>query len=79
MHRSTKSHVVSRRRLLVGATLSAASVASAVRVRAAETRPRRILLRSSWQTINIGDVAHTPGMLHLLERHLPARRLPPHG
>ncbi len=33
--------------------------------------PRRILLRSSWQTINIGDIAHTPGMLRLLEDHLP--------
>lgn len=32
---------------------------------------RRILLRSSWQTVNIGDIAHTPGMLALLERHLP--------
>jgi hypothetical protein len=32
---------------------------------------RRILLRSSWQTVNIGDIAHTPGMLALLEKHLP--------
>lgn len=34
-------------------------------------RPRRILLRSSWQTVNIGDIAHTPGVLHLLEEQLP--------
>ncbi len=34
-------------------------------------RPRRVLLRSSWQTVNIGDIAHTPGVLHLLEKHLP--------
>ena len=33
--------------------------------------PRRILLRSSWQTVNIGDIAHTPGVLRLLEEHLP--------
>src|ERR1044072_4228567 len=33
--------------------------------------PRRILLRSSWQTVNIGDIAHTPGMLALLEKHCP--------
>jgi polysaccharide pyruvyl transferase WcaK-like protein len=33
--------------------------------------PRRILLRSSWQTENIGDIAHTPGMLALLEKHHP--------
>jgi hypothetical protein len=30
-----------------------------------------ILLRSSWQTVNIGDIAHTPGLLALLEKHLP--------
>ncbi|GAB4457683.1 MAG: polysaccharide pyruvyl transferase family protein [Armatimonadaceae bacterium] len=30
-----------------------------------------LLLRSSWQTINIGDIAHTPGMLALLEHYLP--------
>jgi len=34
-------------------------------------RLRRILLRSSWQTVNIGDIAHTPGVLRLLEQHLP--------
>jgi hypothetical protein len=34
-------------------------------------RPRSLLLRSSWQTVNIGDIAHTPGVLHLLEKHLP--------
>jgi polysaccharide pyruvyl transferase WcaK-like protein len=33
--------------------------------------PRRILLRSSWQAVNIGDIAHTPGMLALLEKHHP--------
>lgn len=36
-----------------------------------ELRRPRILLRSSWQTVNIGDIAHTPGVLALLERHLP--------
>ncbi|CAN5909613.1 polysaccharide pyruvyl transferase family protein [soil metagenome] len=35
------------------------------------SRPRRLLLRSSWQTVNIGDIAHTPGVLHLLEQYLP--------
>jgi polysaccharide pyruvyl transferase WcaK-like protein len=40
-------------------------------LRASPARPRRLLLRSSWQTVNIGDVAHTPGMLALLEEHLP--------
>jgi len=34
-------------------------------------RPRRMVLRSSWQTVNIGDIGHTPGVLTLLERYLP--------
>ena len=33
--------------------------------------PQKILLRSSWQTVNIGDIAHTPGVLKLLEAYLP--------
>ncbi|VTR98535.1 polysaccharide pyruvyl transferase family protein [Tuwongella immobilis] len=38
---------------------------------ASAEKPKRILLRSSWQTVNIGDIAHTPGMLALLEQHQP--------
>ena len=55
------------RRCFLTTSLSAA-IAS---LTAAESRPRRILLRSSWQTVNIGDIAHTPGVLALLEKHLP--------
>ena len=29
-----------------------------------------ILLRSSWQAVNIGDIAHTPAMLALIEKYL---------
>lgn len=35
------------------------------------TKRPRILLRSSWQTVNIGDIAHTPGVLALLEKYIP--------
>lgn len=49
-------------------SLLAASLAACVR---GSGRPPRLLLRSSWQTVNIGDIAHTPGMLALLEKHLP--------
>ena len=49
-----------------------ATLAWATALRAASPgRPPRILLRSSWQTVNIGDIAHTPGVLALLEKHLP--------
>lgn len=34
-------------------------------------RPPRILLRSSWQVVNIGDIAHTPGVLRLLYDRFP--------
>jgi polysaccharide pyruvyl transferase WcaK-like protein len=60
-------HVFDRRTLLASALLAAFSS----RVRGNSTSPPRILLRSSWQTVNIGDIAHTPGVLHLLEQHLP--------
>ena len=58
------------RRRFLHATL-AASTALPAHSFAAPTPRKRILLRSSWQTVNIGDIAHTPGMLHLLEQHLP--------
>jgi polysaccharide pyruvyl transferase WcaK-like protein len=38
---------------------------------AAARRAPRILLRSSWQVVNIGDIAHTPGVLALIEKHIP--------
>jgi polysaccharide pyruvyl transferase WcaK-like protein len=50
------------------ASACAAAIAPAI---AGSRRVPSILLRSSWQTVNIGDIAHTPGMLALLERHLP--------
>jgi len=30
-----------------------------------------VILRSSWQTVNIGDIGHTPGVLTLLEKYIP--------
>ena len=56
------------RRGLFGAGLAMALSSLAF---ANSDRKRRILLRSSWQTVNIGDIAHTPGVLRLLEKYLP--------
>jgi polysaccharide pyruvyl transferase WcaK-like protein len=39
------------------------------------SRGLKLVLRSSWQTVNIGDIGHTPGMLSLLRRHLPGAEL----
>src|SRR5688572_6181103 len=41
------------------------------RAAATSARPPRILLRSSWQSVNIGDIGHTPGALSLIEKHFP--------
>ncbi|MBM4085755.1 MAG: polysaccharide pyruvyl transferase family protein, partial [Planctomycetes bacterium] len=60
---------VSRREFVAGSV--AAVVAGGLHAGAAERRPPRILLRSSWQTVNIGDIGHTPGALRLLETHIP--------
>jgi polysaccharide pyruvyl transferase WcaK-like protein len=38
---------------------------------AQDKRPSKILLRGSWQSVNIGDIGHTPGALALLQKHFP--------
>ncbi|RRA98130.1 polysaccharide pyruvyl transferase family protein [Larkinella rosea] len=40
-------------------------------LKASNLATKPILLRSSWQTANIGDIGHTPGVLTLLEKYLP--------
>ena len=66
---------MNRRRFLAQAAVATASssLSSARPLLAAgrRGRPPRILVRSSWQTVNIGDIGHTPGLLRLLEDHLP--------
>jgi polysaccharide pyruvyl transferase WcaK-like protein len=34
-----------------------------------------ILVVSGWQDVNIGDIAHTPGLLHVLQTFLPEARI----
>jgi polysaccharide pyruvyl transferase WcaK-like protein len=36
-----------------------------------EGKAPKILVRSGWQWVNIGDIGHTPGLLTLLEKHIP--------
>ena len=58
-------------------TRSAAAAAAGTLLRpsvfaaAASGRAPRILLRSSWQSVNIGDIGHTPGALSLLGKYFP--------
>ena len=53
------------------ASASAAALVTALRAATPSGRAPRILLRSSWQVVNIGDIAHTPGVLALIEKYLP--------
>src|SRR5687767_15655628 len=54
------------------ATAAGALLPSSIFAAAAKSgRPPRILLRSSWQSVNIGDIGHTPGALSLVEKHFP--------
>lgn len=72
---------IDRRALLHTAAAGVALGTMRPRFVAGQERPSRvdkpgptILLKSGWQTVNIGDIAHTPGMLALLEKHLPEAR-----
>jgi polysaccharide pyruvyl transferase WcaK-like protein len=62
---------MNRRTFLAQSTAALTGAALLPGLCAAEKRAPRILLRSSWQTVNIGDIAHTPGVLTLLEKYLP--------
>ncbi len=63
----------SRRRLLARAAAFTVGAASSPFFAAAKQSGRRpqILLRSSWQSVNIGDVGHTPGALSLIGKYFP--------
>lgn len=71
-HPLARAPMHTRRQLLEAAGVGTLAAALTT---AAGTPAPRILLRSSWQTVNIGDIAHTPGILALLERHLPEARV----
>lgn len=62
---------LSRRSFVQRLSAAAVPLGGALCALAGEKTPRRILLRSSWQTVNIGDIGHTPGVLRLLEQYLP--------
>lgn len=53
---------------LISAALGTRSVIAA-------NQPQTILLQSAWDTVNIGDIGHTPGTLRIIEQHLPEVRI----
>lgn len=44
-------------------------------VYAADGSPRTLVLQSAWDTVNIGDIGHTPGTLRVIEEHLPGLKV----
>jgi hypothetical protein len=56
-----------KRRHFLG-TITAAFGATAL---GAAGKPKTILLQSAWDTVNIGDIGHTPGTLRIIEQYLP--------
>jgi polysaccharide pyruvyl transferase WcaK-like protein len=62
-----RSTTTSRRRFLA-ATASVPLLALSAH---GAQKPVRILFANGWHCINIGDIAHAPGLLHLLGTHLP--------
>ena len=68
---------MNRRHFLAATATATAATGLAPLLRAAAKAGRapRILLRSSWQSVNIGDVGHTPGALNILEQQFPEAEL----
>jgi polysaccharide pyruvyl transferase WcaK-like protein len=62
---------MNRRKFIYSTGVAAFSLGLGSCLDTARSGPPRILLRSSWQTVNIGDIAHTPGVLNILQQHLP--------
>jgi polysaccharide pyruvyl transferase WcaK-like protein len=60
-----------RREFLKRSLLASIGTCMAGGILASTKSPRNLLLLSGWQTENIGDIAHTPAMLALLQEHLP--------
>ncbi len=72
----TENNHLNRREWLKQTGIIAAGLAlsNLLTARTSKKNPT-ILLVSGWQDVNIGDIAHTPGLLHVLETFLPEAKL----
>jgi len=61
----------SRRNFIKDTSLTAFGLALSNVLHAAASGSNHILLRNGWQVENIGDIAHTPGILRLIQRYIP--------
>ena len=52
-----------------------ASITGAIANNSSSNTTKTILLVSGWQDVNIGDIAHTPGLIHILKTFLPEYKI----
>ena len=57
-----------------GGLLASMITVSMGRAAGEKNKPPVFVLVSGWQTVNIGDIAHTPGMISLLYRYFPGSK-----
>jgi hypothetical protein len=68
-----KGHLMLNRRTFLG-MLASSAVAGACQPLAGgfgERTPQTVLVANCWHDINVGDIAHAPGLIGLIEKHLP--------
>ncbi|GEO06121.1 polysaccharide pyruvyl transferase [Adhaeribacter aerolatus] len=67
---------MNRRKFIENAGLfSVAALFTPIILKATGKENPTILIVSGWQDVNIGDIAHTPGLIALLKKRLPKARL----
>ena len=64
-------HVIGRR-MFVGSVGLLAAFGTISKLVAADAKHREIMIVSGWQSANIGDIAHTIGMIRTFQRFLPS-------
>ena len=74
--RGSGSGISRREWIAVNGSVLCALIAAAIPGCANRDKRRpTIVLCSGWQTANIGDIAHTPGLIQLLQKHLPEHNI----
>ena len=75
-HRKFYTYMIQRRQFLQqAALLSAGPLLAPLILQATGKKKPVVMLVSGWQNVNIGDIAHTPGLLTLLRHRLPGAEL----
>jgi len=64
-----------RRHFLKDSSLTAFGLALSNVLNTTTAGEKHILLRNGWQVENIGDIAHTPGMLQLIKQYIPKAKV----